>query len=50
MKRLKNISSDHFPIYVKLYYNPDYQTEQEKPDADGEEMEFANEIIDDANQ
>jgi len=48
MKRLKNIGSDHFPIYSKLYYNPDYQTEQDEPDADGDEMEFANEVIDDA--
>lgn len=48
MKRLKGIGSDHFPIYSKLYYNPDYQTEQEEPDADGEEMEFANEVIDEA--
>lgn len=50
MKRLKNIGSDHFPIYIKLYYDPDYQSEQEEPDADGDEMEFANEVIDDAEK
>jgi len=48
MKRLKSIGSDHFPIYSKLYYNPDYQTEQDEPDADSDEMEFANDVIDDA--
>ncbi len=48
MKRLKHIGSDHFPIYTKLYYNPDYQSQQEEPDADSEEMASANEIIEEA--
>lgn len=49
MKRLKNIGSDHFPIYIKLYYNSDYQTEQDEPDADHDEMEFADDVIDEAH-
>jgi endonuclease/exonuclease/phosphatase (EEP) superfamily protein YafD len=48
MKRMKNIGSDHFPIYIELHYNPEYQKEQEEPDADREEMEFANGVIEDA--
>jgi endonuclease/exonuclease/phosphatase (EEP) superfamily protein YafD len=47
MKRLKSIGSDHFPIFTKLYYNPDSQSQQEEPDANSEEMESANDIIED---
>lgn len=50
MKRLKNIGSDHFPIYIKLYYNPDYKAKQDEPDADHDEMKFADDVIDDAGE
>lgn len=45
MKRLKSIGSDHFPIYIKLYLDPNAPNEQEKPDASPEEEKLAEEKI-----
>ena len=49
MKRLSSIGSDHFPIYIKLYYDSSFERRQEEPDADGEEQKYASEIISEAN-
>ena len=45
IKRLKKIGSDHFPIYVRLYYKPSSQDQQDEPEADHEEEHWANEKI-----
>lgn len=46
LHRLKNIGSDHFPIYVKLNYEPRAEQLQEEPEAaDQEEKEWAEEKI-----
>lgn len=37
LKRLRNIGSDHFPIFVKLNYEPRAEPAQEKPEAPNEE-------------
>lgn len=49
MKRLKGIGSDHFPIFVQLHLEQAHQVDQNEPDADEEEQEWASETIDDAN-
>ncbi|CAM4021541.1 endonuclease/exonuclease/phosphatase family protein [Gillisia limnaea] len=46
IKRLKSINSDHFPMYIKLNYEPKGRSFQEEPEkADGDEKEWANEKI-----
>jgi endonuclease/exonuclease/phosphatase (EEP) superfamily protein YafD len=46
IKRLKSIGSDHFPMYVKLNYEPRKQHLQDEPEeADSEEKEWADEKI-----
>lgn len=50
MKRLGNIGSDHFPIYVKLHYKPEEKFRQEEPEADSEDFEMAEEKIEKANE
>ena len=50
LKRLKSIDSDHFPVFVKLNYEPRGRSFQEKPEkANGDEKEWADEKIEDAN-
>ena len=50
LKRLKSIDSDHFPVFVKLNYEPRGRSFQEKPEkANGDEKEWADEKIADAN-
>ncbi len=44
-KRLKNIGSDHFPIYVELYLQSSFKEAYEEPKADKEEKERAREKI-----
>ena len=48
LRRLKNIGSDHFPIYIKLQYIPEEKEEQDEPQADRDEMEWAKEKIEKA--
>ncbi len=50
LARLRNIGSDHFPIYIKLNYEPRAEILQDEPeDANGEEKEWAEEKINDGN-
>ena len=46
MARLPHIGSDHFPIYVKLNFEPEKKHEQEKPQATAEDLEDAKEKLD----
>ena len=48
LKRLENIESDHFPIYIKLSYEPEEQKKQEEPEADSSEKKEAKEKIEQA--
>ncbi|RIJ37440.1 endonuclease/exonuclease/phosphatase family protein [Pontibacter oryzae] len=45
MQRLSGIGSDHFPIYIKLSYEPDEKYEQTAPKADEGTQEEATETI-----
>ncbi len=46
IERLKSIESDHFPMFIKLNYEPRAESFQEKPEgADEEEKEWAEEKI-----
>lgn len=48
LARLRSIGSDHFPIFIKLNYEPRAEVLQEEPEeADGEEKEWAEEKIED---
>lgn len=50
LKRLKNIGSDHFPIYIKLNYEQRAEDVQEEPEAaNGEEKEWTDEKIEDSH-
>lgn len=50
LKRLKNIESDHFPIFIKLNYEPRVEQLQEEPEAaDDDEKRWADEKIQDGN-
>ncbi len=50
LARLKSIGSDHFPIFIKLNYEPRAEILQEEPEeADGEEKEWADEKIEEGN-
>lgn len=47
LRRLKNMGSDHFPIFIKLVYDPIDEDLNGKPeDPDEEEKEWAEEKID----
>ncbi|HZH71291.1 MAG TPA: endonuclease/exonuclease/phosphatase family protein, partial [Mariniphaga sp.] len=50
LKRLGNIGSDHFPIYIKLHYKPEEKELQEEPEANEEELELADEKIETARE
>ena len=50
IKRLENIGSDHFPMFISLHLEPRAKQQQEEPDADQDEEEWADEKIDKANQ
>ena len=43
MKKLKHNGSDHFPMFSHFIFDPSLKTIQEKPRADAEEMEKAQE-------
>ena len=45
LRRLPNIGSDHFPILIKLCHEPKAVNEQEEPQADSEEKQWADEKI-----
>lgn len=47
LARLKSIGSDHFPIYIKLSYEPRAELVQEEPETTREEREWAEEKIED---
>lgn len=48
LKRLKSVGSDHFPMFIKLNFEPQAESVQEEPeDADKEEKEWVDEKIDD---
>lgn len=50
LKRLKSIGSDHFPMFIKLNFEPQAESVQQEPeDADDEEKEWADEKINDGN-
>ncbi|RNI30796.1 endonuclease/exonuclease/phosphatase family protein [Rufibacter immobilis] len=46
MKRLPAFGSDHFPIFIRLNYEPLEADEHEVPIADAEEQEDAEELLD----
>lgn len=48
LKRLEHIGSDHFPICITLSYEPEKKHEQEKPEADGDDHEEAQEKLEKA--
>lgn len=43
MKRMAHVGSDHFPMYIKLQFNPQLEQVQQKPEATEEEEEEARE-------
>ncbi len=45
LQRLPQCGSDHFPMYIHLFYDPQAAAEQEEPQADAEELELAEEKI-----
>jgi len=49
IKRLKAIGSDHFPMYVKLHYEPASEQLHDEPQADRQEDKEAKEKIRDTN-
>lgn len=48
IQRLDSMGSDHFPIGATLHWNPSAESQQEEPQADGDEKEEANEKIEKA--
>ena len=47
IKRLEDIGSDHFPLWVKLSYNPQEQGENDSPEKDSNTDEKAEKTIQD---
>ncbi|WP_299705709.1 endonuclease/exonuclease/phosphatase family protein [uncultured Pontibacter sp.] len=50
IERLRNIDSDHFPIYIELSFAPENEYEQEEPKADDTTQEEATETIQEGKQ
>jgi endonuclease/exonuclease/phosphatase (EEP) superfamily protein YafD len=50
LRRLPYIGSDHFPIYVRLSYEPEKKHEQTKPEPEPEDFEDAEEKLDKARE
>lgn len=48
LELLEDVGSDHFPVRAKLAVEPLASLEQEKPEANGEDEEEADEIVDEA--
>jgi endonuclease/exonuclease/phosphatase (EEP) superfamily protein YafD len=49
IKRLPSISSDHFPMYIKLKLHPKNEQEDQKEQLDSNEKSWKKETIDNAN-
>ncbi|WP_372920535.1 endonuclease/exonuclease/phosphatase family protein [Salegentibacter sp.] len=49
LARERPIGSDHFPMYIKLNYEPRAEILQDEPEAGQEEKEWAQDKIDDAD-
>ena len=47
LRRLPNIGSDHFPIYIALSYEQTAELTQEEPEATAEEEQEADEMLED---
>ncbi|NDK56509.1 endonuclease/exonuclease/phosphatase family protein [Pontibacter fetidus] len=50
IKRLSNIESDHFPMYIRLSFSPENKYEQVEPEADEQTQEDASEIIEEGKE
>ncbi|MBB6609843.1 endonuclease/exonuclease/phosphatase family protein [Pontibacter sp. Tf4] len=50
IKRLTDIGSDHFPIYIRLSFAPENKYEQEEPEADKQTQEEASELIEEGKE
>ncbi|MPZ77771.1 MAG: endonuclease [Deltaproteobacteria bacterium] len=48
LRRLAYFGSDHYPVYIKLSYEPDAENQQEELQADHSERQEAEEKIDEA--
>jgi len=49
IKRLEAFGSDHFPMYLQLCFKPDDKHIQDEPEADKEEVDFANDKVERAH-
>jgi len=45
IQRMPNCGSDHFPMYIKLQYEPRAAAVQEEPQADEADLEMAQEKL-----
>lgn len=50
LRRLPNIGSDHFPVYAELQYEPKAEALQDAPEADQDDREEAEEMIEEARE
>jgi endonuclease/exonuclease/phosphatase (EEP) superfamily protein YafD len=50
LRRLPNIGSDHFPVYAELQYEPKAEAQQDAPEADQDDREEAEEMIEEARE
>ena len=48
IRRLRHVGSDHFPIVIELAVDPERRPLQDAPDADRDDREEADEIVEDA--
>jgi hypothetical protein len=48
LRRLPYIGSDHFPVSIRISYEPEAQHHHEEPQADRSDHKEANEKIDEA--
>ena len=49
IKRLPHIGSDHFPMFIRVHLEPRAKQQQEEPEANQEEKEWAEEKIEKAH-
>ena len=50
IKRLPDIDSDHFPIFIRLSFAPENKYEQQEPEADKQTQEEASELIEEGQE